>query len=56
MRKAMKQNVGMIFDEHSNPIAIYWKNGTLKHYSVKEMNETQLDELWEADKTTEKPK
>lgn len=50
MRKVKKVNVGMIFDEDSVPIAIYWKNGMLKHYSVKEMDETHLDQLWEADK------
>lgn len=56
MRKVMKQNVGMIFNEHSEPMAIYWKNGSLKHYILKEANETELDKLWEADKPEEKPK
>lgn len=44
-----KQNVGMVFDEHSHPVAIYYKNGGLKFYSIKEMNETELDALMEAD-------
>lgn len=54
MKKAKKQNVGMIFDEHSNPVAIYWKNGTLKYFKLREMNETDMDYLWDTDKPEEK--
>lgn len=48
-----KQNVGMIFEqtgeEKPKPIAIYWKNGSLKLFTLKEMNEFEMDKLMEAD-------
>ncbi len=41
----------MIFDQDSNPVAIYWKNGTLKYFTLKEMSETDMDLLWEVPDT-----
>lgn len=47
-----RQNVGMVFDEESHPIAIYWKNAVgMKWYLLKEMNETDTDALMAADNT-----
>ena len=53
--KALKQNVGMLFDNESHPIAIYWKNGTgLKYFMLKEASETDMDNLWEVGQETVK--
>lgn len=45
-----RQNVGMIFSEESVPAAIYWKNSTgMKFFLLKEVGETDLDNLFAAD-------
>lgn len=55
--KALKQNVGMLFDSESHPIAIYWKNGTgLKYFMLKEAGENEMDLLWEVGQETVKTK
>lgn len=48
-----KQNVGMIFEQSGEdkpkPIAIYWKNGSVKVFLLKEVNEFEMDKLMGAD-------